>query len=340
MRKILISLVAVFLTGSCVSTINLNPDEVIPYVYCILQNEDLQSLEIHYLMSADGREKGPIDNASAKLYEDGCEVGAFKSEGNGEYTLEYAVIPMKNYRLSIDIPGFETITAETIVPGIYLGNGEALDAWPFANSIKGTRLIDAEDGSNLPKMPRGTSYSIYSTYPYEGAFWFSGMDWNSGKREWEVAEYIASDNPEVDNFNITGKLFDTSDPKVEEFYPTVIGCPEHSRYLRIPTIDTIYANDTTRATMFSLVGNFSGRYTSVSDNLHSPRNGEGYVRAIFANKDYDRYIKDALIYRLNISASDEFLKSFYTKGIYCNILNGAGIFGAMNVVALPWNLIV
>ncbi len=192
MRRILYLFVAVVLTGSCVSTIDLDPDEMIPYVYCILQNGDVQSLELHYLSNGYGEGKGPIDNADAKLYEEGSEIGTFKSNGDGKYSLEYAPAPLKNYRLSIKIPGFEEITAETTIPGIYTGNGISLADWPVADGFIDRRGVYDEEG-NIKGLYKGTSYSLCSTYPYEGAFWFSGMDWDNAANGWKVAEYIASD---------------------------------------------------------------------------------------------------------------------------------------------------
>ncbi len=191
---------------------------------------------------------------------------------------------------------------------------------------------------------------------FDGAVYVSKVGWSKEDRSWFTEDYLTCNREELaDAFNRTGGLFTHSeDPSALSVFPDMAGKPLHYRYLRFPgraSQDTLF---------FS--GDFKGPHYGdanldilalarswetwvdaaclVEGLPYEPsmiRTGEaGYLRFAFVSEEYDRYLKDLLLYDLLHNVSTDIVGIYDNTNLYSNIEGGVGIFGAKNETQYYW----
>ena len=122
MKHLLKSLAAIFVTlltfASCAREVTLDVGEHEIVVECILSCDSVQTLNLLYSHHKNSRnERTPISEANITLFDETTfnYTGQFLYSKGG-WVLPYAALPNHKYRLDIDIPGHEHISAVQKMP--------------------------------------------------------------------------------------------------------------------------------------------------------------------------------------------------------------------------------
>ena len=313
---------------SCVRDVTLDAmDKPTVAVECVLTNISPQTLRLAFTKGASQTEASPLVSVEASLIDlsEGQSIGLFQRGEDGVWTLDYAAVPEHNYRLEINVPGYELIWAEQTMPAL------------SEISCNSHIYHSYDDYSTYVKYPNlcGTVFYASSLPNYT---WIYGMNYNEETKSFEIADEICTDYEYVGNFNLTGEVYtpETSDTDYSgfecyaELYPPLAGKSIHRRFLRLQK------NDNAEEKVFVISGNFQGPYYSfLGGQQREQSETEGYVESISVTDDYDRYLRDAIAYQLKQESSD--LSSIYQReNIYTNINGGVGIFGAQIKTKLQW----
>ena len=147
---ILIATLSLVCLTSCVKDVILdageNPQVVVD---CILSNDDVQKLYLCFTKGASRDEADPLTEAVATLIDltEGKTVGQFVKSESDLWTLDYTPIPMHHYRLEVQVPGYDLIYAEDVMPelvDIYAQTREVtwasswIPSFAIASGFKGT----------------------------------------------------------------------------------------------------------------------------------------------------------------------------------------------------------
>jgi hypothetical protein len=88
-----------------------------PVLNALLAADSTLTLRLTWPVPITGKQElVGIDNASVQIWEDGLWLGLPHHTQNGYYRLDSVLKAGCTYRVEIDVPGFETITATTLVP--------------------------------------------------------------------------------------------------------------------------------------------------------------------------------------------------------------------------------
>ena len=315
---------------SCVRDVTLDAmDKPTVAVECVLTNSSPQTLRLAFTKGASQTEASPLVSVEASLIDlsEGQSIGLFQRGEDGVWTLDYAAVPEHNYRLEINVPGYELIWAEQTMPAL-----AGLRCWSY---IIYNYTVGHDYKHRGYDLLHGTVYYVNSLPNYT---WIYGMNYNEETKSFEIADEICTDYEYVDNFNLTGEVYtpETSDTDYSgfecyaELYPPLAGKSIHRRFLRLQK------NDNAEEKVFVISGNFQGPYYSfLGGQQREQSETEGYVESISVTDDYDRYLRDAIAYQLKQESSD--LSSIYQReNIYTNINGGVGIFGAQIKTKLQW----
>ena len=319
---------------SCVKDITLDAmEEPKVVVECILSDEPVQTLYLHYTKGASRSSAPDLPEATAVLTDltEGKEAGRFARTADGFWTLAYAAIPSHRYRLDVAVPGHEPIWAEQTMPeppDIYTSR-----PWSFWASSSTNPNEFAEKG-----FIQGSRYRL----AYLPEFvWVYALDYDDGAEEFRIAEEICTDFPYVDDFNVMG----TYDPEILSFYewvygnpcdgwalyPNLIGLGLHRRYLRLQNDKWDPENDREE---FFVSGNFAGQYYAAT-GAGKPKSTEGRLVFASVSRDYDIYLQEAL-YCYDLQNSSDLSSLYYRHNVYSNIIGGLGILGAIVQTPLGW----
>jgi hypothetical protein len=174
--------VIVFGLVACVEQADLDPRERAVVVKCILTEDSVQTLELKYTSYISESHYPPVEEAevyieyiaSNKVEErydfekvkDGLWHSAFTTKGN------------RKYRLTVKVPGFETISATTVYPLYnvrlysYVFDKSKPASMKYGFYADGKRWADDDDNSNID-IPPQVSYDgwsaekrFFSMYPY------------------------------------------------------------------------------------------------------------------------------------------------------------------------------
>ena len=197
-----------FISGGCIEEIVMDPGERAVVVECIIDNEDkLQTVHLSYSASVSDNDCPKVEEADVRMrfvldthytdFEDGHTViidtsGSYEfvKAADGVWQAEFEPIEYAQYTLEVEVPGYGTITAETVFP---------------------------------PKMAIDIVWSpssghAYSVYSYSNRkIWIYGLDYNPSTKQYEIADYIYSSDRYVDNFNLTEVTKDDIEDDIEEF---------------------------------------------------------------------------------------------------------------------------
>ncbi len=331
---------------SCTRVTDLRPEgrgEVV--VVCVLTEEATQTLTLDLTDIASPEDRAALSEAEITLFDEtaGQEVGSFQKEGGNDWQLEYAAIPEHKYRLQIFIPGREEISATTVMPT----RSNIICYYRWGGNV-------VYDINSLPKGP----------------LWVMGINqdlFKTGNRK--VAEKMATSLITVDLFNVTGEVFHAEvffpkevlyvDPETGDrlFYPYVEGQPLYDKMLRIPSVQekqrvakepvfSIVNQDLEHGTIetefyscFSVAGYFKTAYYPIAygGSILPLEDTHGYVLFISPSEEYDKYLQEESMLKMQKLAMGDYAALFSRKNIYTNIVNGLGVFGALTSQKMPWN---
>ena len=324
------------LLTSCVREVVLDAGEDPQVVVeCVLSNDDVQELYLNFTKGASRDKTESLTEAVANLIDitESQIVGQFIKTGGGDlWTLRYTPVSGHDYRLEVQVPGYDLIYAEDTMPDVN---------------------IRAEWYSYFYE-----SASVFEYYSYNYVVYFleslpdntyiAGMNYNAENSKYEVAEQICTDYPYADNFNLTGEVYAPAIDTVyrnghvyyESVYPDLLGQSLRRRYVRIPKHSEFKKN------WLIVSGDFIGDFyyqvgpdrRSLLDNgkVLTPLEGMGYVSFMGVSDAYDKYLQDGL-YLQQLKESSNMTSIYIRDNIYTNINGGLGIFGAMKEEKMQWS---
>ena len=309
-------------------------------VVCVLSDEPVQTLQLSFTKGASLAEAPALTDAVAMLYDGTKAVGEFKRGSDGIWRLEYAAIPGDTYRLEVQVPGYDLIYAEQMMPAeqAYVevhyfcnlsGYVEPWSGWVTENDPAGDWTY-----RRWPEDEEQPGYETFYLAESASPIWICAMNYNEETASHEVAEYICTD-AEADNINITDEVYHPLKKEVPnpyklseyhgdlaetfynahkmELYPTLAGKPLYKSYVCIPK----------GCHVFSLSGSFEG----FNDN--------GYILFTTISADYEKYMMEASNYQ-QIMASSDISTIYLRDNLFTNISGGVGIFGARISRKYPW----
>lgn len=309
-------------------------------VVCVLSDEPVQTLQLSFTKGASLAEAPALTDAVAMLYDGTKAVGEFKHGSDGIWRLEYAAIPGHTYRLEVQVPGYDLIYAEQMMPAeqAYVkvhyfcnlsGYVEPWSGWVTEKDPAGDHTF-----RSWPADEEQPGYETFYLSESASSIWICAMNYNEETASHEVAEYICTD-AEADNINITDEVYHPLKKEVPnpyklseyhgdlaetfynahkmELYPTLAGKPLYKSYVCIPKGRHV----------FSLSGSFEG----FNDN--------GYILFTTLSADYEKYMMEASNYQ-QIMASSDISTIYLRDNLFTNISGGVGIFGARISRKYPW----
>lgn len=403
---------------SCVENlvIDLGSEEAVA-VDCILHKQDTQTLQLYKMKEVHGEGERAVDDATVflsaydKKREEYSRVAEFKhfngTEWRASFEPEYGV----RYKLVVNIPGKDEITAETTFPEdlrlmeySYYYNFKSIKSifpsidssltfiTPYFAIHKADSVWNGNEntghGDENPKYIDGVrvKYKDYSQlYTDSCKLWIFphvdseyDLDHHPDLQrtmdklkypEWydfhgsskPYAEYVATDHPYADAFNIvpgTVSDLDWCNLPVKEYvyvigsdsfysfyanlsqWPRVV-CPDlplHSSFLRIAHpanfVNKKYKHELEYEQWVD-EETIKHRFYIIADYSESFGNDDGrysrtYLSCVnevhFVSEEYDAYLKD--LYTAKGAVDNFVLSAYEVKHIYSNVNGGYGIFGA------------
>ena len=326
-------MLVLFTAVSCVQDVVLDTGEKPTVVVeCVLVNEPIQTLYLSFTKGASRESSQELTDVVAILTDitEGRMIGQFERLADGSWNLNYEAIPSHRYHLSVEVPGYDAIEAEQMVP-------EGVD-------IHVSRIWRYEHAGLFPEPNPDYEYEQGSFYrlSYLPDFtWVYGLNYDSETGELKVAEEICTDFPGVDVFNLTGAVYQPEIRPDKEWlfgnpcdgwtlYPHLLGKDIHRRYLRLRK-DGLSQEDLERE--FLISGSFTGDYYGSIGGQPGPQ--EGHLVFASLSADYDRYLQEAFVFQSRQESTD-LSTIFYRDNIHSNISGGIGIFGAMTKIVISW----
>lgn len=258
------------LTISCVDPVEVPQTVREVFVKCILVNDSTQKAELYYSAPMGSSCFEPVEDASVQITGP-YDIYSFIYAGDGVYVCDFQPRPERTYRLDIQIPGKEAISATTEFPeemrissAFYpphfwgesgflsslfprLGFDGFFHTFPWnANPI----LRSSVDSNSIHSLLPGIIFRFDSPYP--SSLYIFGVNEKGG--EWVRAQHLASthafvNNPPYDassgSFN-SGNAVAMSDSSIRSCFDYSIraaydGLPLYEDYLRI-TSPKVYDN--------------------------------------------------------------------------------------------------
>lgn len=357
-------------------------------VVCILTDDPVQELRISFTKGASLSVAPPLTEAEASLTDlTRGEVMKFERQQDGVWRTDFAAKPGHRYRIDVSVPGYDPIWAEDRMPEklrFYLQHVYWLAN--FVKSPTGYKRIDPggnnpdplfdfwiwKDGDDLPK---GETY--FGVAALQNPVWIYALNYNPATGRRELADEICTEYEGVDNFNLTGKIYDPpqweepipytvkpaysaflSDTHTKALYPFLKGSPMHKYFLRIIPRE-IEMSPVFRPVAFGVSGNFYGKYNCpdffqsveyvsfdpVEDvnshrgygYVHDVALDEGYVVCAAVSDVFDTFLKEAWKMQ-EIDASTDLSTIYLRDNVYTNIQGGAvGIFGCKVERKFQWS---
>lgn len=329
--------------SSCVRDVIMDAEErPTVVVECILTNSDTQELHLNFTKGASKAVAAPLTEAAATLTDltEEQTVGQFKKSTGDLWTLDYQPVSNHQYRLEVQVPGYDLIYAEDTMP-------ENLYVYSFTwteNVIDNAWGLPVPSFSNNP-FCGGTIFS-FESLPKNTLIY--GMNYNTKTGRHEIADEIFTNLPVVDNFNITSELYVPEIVKWEEdlyvscdavksLYADLKGVPKHKQYLLLnkeELSDHLFQfmdQEAYSGYDFMVFGSFTGdwywRHSSQQQDFGKPLPTEGYLMFESLSDNYLTYIRDA-IHFMHLKESTDMSTIYLRDNIYTNVVGGRGIFAA------------
>ena len=335
---------------SCVREIVMDAGEKPTVVVeCVISNTAPQTLHLRYTKGASKKDYEVVTEADAVLYDltAGKEAGRFVKAEDGVWTLDYEAEDKHEYRLEINIPGYETITAE--------------QAMPVRPKVKALRvcltgpqwLVDHSHG----EWEKCCYYNF--TRNQNTSIWVYAMNYNKETGKRELAEYICS-SVQADDFNLTDIEYTPKLDTIQTIEPSPFLAPQppynngrlftcvvglyhnlsgrrmHKEYLRLPYSGFLFVS-----------GAFEGFYPVefVSDDseyvlndgvITDPAEDQGYLVFASLSEEYEKYHTEALRF-MELQESSQLSDIYLRDNVFSNINCGLGIFGAKAETKMVWS---
>ena len=334
-------LVALLVCSSCVREIVMDAGEKpMVVVECVISNTAPQTLHLRYTKGASKKDYEVVTEAEAVLHDltDGTQAGRFVKAEDGVWTLDYEAVDEHDYRLEVNVPGYETITAEQTMP--------------VRPKVRARRICHGSPfiGVHSPhgEWDMACNYSIYEGV--SGSLWIYAMNYNKRGECRELAAYICS-SPIPDSFNSTDILYtpvidtvlytyqvtNNGFPASAGIYHELRGCKMHDRYLRFEKNPGIVM----------VSGTFEGFYPVefVSEEsedvlnggvITNPSDDQGYLVFASVSHEYDKYHTETLFFQ-ELQESFKLTDIYFRENVYTNINGGLGIFGAKAETKMVWS---
>lgn len=339
------SLAIVVFLNSCVREVTLDAGEKpVVVVECVLKNSDVQELRLNFTKGASKDESEPLTDAVATLIDLTFkkEVGQFVRKEGDLWTLDYTPTPYHEYRLEVQVPGYELIYAEDTMPGqvkcyyaIQRGNGIGLGHYLFA--FEDERIMAALN-AGVPKRyidkTQKLNYlrgSVYLLYDIPHPFLIYGMNYNPVTEEYEIVQQLCTDHPAVSSTTLSGGSYVPPSiieelPRVQ-LHPYLEGAPLHNRYLMFPKRSEEIQK------FFVISGSFTGSWDPYRwGQENDPR---GYLVFVSMSDNYKRYLDEAI--RLQAMEESADLTRIYIRdNMYSNVNGGVGLFAATFEEKAEW----
>ena len=318
--------------SSCLEDIDLDTGEQILYVYCILGQGPEQELELSYCAPTGGTSSPVGEGVVISLYDNGAPVGDFTRVSETKWGLDFSPEGGHTYRLEVNVPGEEQLTAETTFPTVSV----LQEVW-YATDIE------------YPAGQVSTGYyKLFELNADEDQIlWCVFENPRDGKKTF--SDYVVTDHPGVDLRGETSYPWDFNSQAWSDFYVNLWGLEVYfseGGFFR-------GADDFTAPFLHERVVRIlhPGGFVRSEERITKYRidnNGpipleEGYARGFglvgvnkkggmpadlvgcFVSPEYDAYLTDYYFFR---SDTDDFTDTVYRRNHYSNIRNGTGIFGA------------
>lgn len=341
------------LVVSCIKDVSLDAMEKPQVVVVgILQNSSEQKLQLSFTKGASRSEAPPLTEAVVTLFDENTDVGQFRRTQGNEWTLSYAAIPGHNYRLEVQVPGYELITASQRLPR--KPRIAAIGVCHYAYRIPGLHIPDlllepfVPNAEEFDSLPLGEK--VYFIRDITETVFIYAMNYDAEKNTHTLADEICTNYNGVDSLNIMDSRYvppqrsDIPNPYIggsslAKLYPNLEGQRLHKQYLRFPP------RDLPHGWWFTISGSFSGKYNckdfyqqyygdyGIADPLNPD---EGYLEAIAVSEDMDCYLLEAF-QRQRIKESSDLSTIYLRDNIFTNIQGGLGILGAASFVKLQWS---
>ena len=328
--------------SSCVRDVIMDAEErPTVVVECILTNSAMQELHLNFTKGASKAEAEPLTEAAATLIDltSGMTVGEFDKASGDLWTLDYSPVSNHQYRLEVQVPGYDLIYAEDTMP-------ESLNVYSFT----WTENILHSWGPPAPSF-RNNSFCAGTIFSFESLPKYTliyGMNYNTKTARHEIADEIFTNLPVVDNFNITCDVYFPEIVKWEEdlyvscdavksLYADLKGVPKHKQYLLLnkeELSDHLFQfmdQEAYGGYDFMVFGSFTGdwywRHSSMQQDFGKPLPTEGYLMFESLSDNYLAYIRDA-IHFMQLKESTDMTTIYLRDNIYTNVVGGRGIFAA------------
>lgn len=332
---------------SCVETIVMDPGkEDLPVVVnCLLRGSTSsalwtagypQHLDLYYAKEETDGVYAPVEDAEVYLTNGGGEIISWFVHSSGT-RWEADPIPILRsgftYTLFVKVPGREIISAKTTIPADFslAGTWGRMCLYEPDKSMGGS--IDL---SRSPVAPHHLWVFAHKEGPH-----------TEDETEEDLYDYLVTDIPYADDFNITGRKFSDLDfsgtpgQKYAEYWKwnrkwqaRMPDLPLHQGFLRID-LPANYVNPKTDAEKdeFGLSGNqfvlICGPQECPKEDAPMSPSRVDHFDIYSVSYDYDLYLRDVYV-RIGKTGHD--LTSLYsTANVYSNVSNGLGILGSYMV---------
>lgn len=341
-------LIGLLLVVSCVTDVSLDTNEKLINVYCILNNSDKQELYLKIFNSGD---KGEVEvsDADARLYLKNNtsgeieEVGVFKCEAPGFWTLPYTPVIRGEYILRVSVPSVGDVSAVTCTldPNIveFSSFGVPAEAEnPIYENCDMSMFGSYVDKANLGIKVYGKENCSLWCYVLVA-------DWNS--KEVKICDMVTTDYPDVDMFNVGTSTLEEMRLKGKKVFNYLYNYswqkfrPRNDFFLHKKYIHIDYSAGYYSPLEYDTNGKKPGkeldrtsifRIAAVSPYESSVTYLKSRTVVIVANSDYDEYLKSA---RDALVPSSDFMEITSPKNSYSNVIGGCGIFGAATKTYCP-----
>lgn len=370
MRRSCFLLVLLLISGCIQKVVIEPPKEREIVVKCILKNDVSQVVELYYSGGYGDTQFDPVVDAEVMIITEAGTEFVFVNKGEGRYERSFLrPASGSKYILSINVPGRETITAETVFPEIITVDTrffppeswiddyqEYYDRWiefnslfPWAFGTYGVEEMKETGGTSILSTMPGIVFQL--TTPYPEILYIVGMNQESGR--FRYASELATNHLKADPSNLNRRMYhqkelfptDTSIKRTRLFqsvFSVYEGLPLHDDYIRIASPG---AYDNGLDSLYGLV--FRGQvipmnplidassfFSIVGDiSYHFWDSSENDRRSSLffcsVSQEYDRYLQDCR--KLLQENEGDVLATLYSSAdqIYSNINGASGIFGAV-----------
>lgn len=344
-------LLGLFLFASCVETIVMNPGtEDLPVVVnCFLRGSTKsalwtagypQHLDLFYAKGKSTGEYAPVEDAEVYLTNSSGEViSRFIHTSGTRWDTDTPpfLYSGSTYTLCVEIPGREIITARTTIPADFslAGVWGMMYLYEPDYSMGGT-----PDRSRSPVAPHHLWIFAHKGGPHA-----------EGETDDDLYEYLVTDIPYADDFNITGRKFSDLDfsgkpgqvyseywkrhRKWQAWKPDL---PLHQGFVRID-LPANYANPRTEEEKEEYGANENQfimvcgpQECPMEDDFMSPLRVD-HFDVYSVCDDYDQYLRD--VYTRKGKIGHDLTILYSTANVYSNVSNGLGIVGSYMIRTNP-----